>query len=63
MKSVSIPVNIKTIESHAFYNCNELQSILYNGSEQQWNEISKDTDWLVNTNISSIICNDSIIEL
>lgn len=38
--SVSIPNTIEIIGSRAFYNCNELTDVYYDGTEEEWNLIS-----------------------
>lgn len=43
--SVYIPKSVTKIESYAFKNCYKLKSIYYAGTEIQWNNISKGTDW------------------
>ncbi len=40
LKSVRIPVSLTKVEAHAFLNCNELTDVYYDGSEEEWNEIS-----------------------
>ena len=40
LASIRISSNIKTIGSSAFYWCNNLVDIYYNGTEEQWNNIS-----------------------
>ena len=38
--SVTIPNTIEIIGSKAFYNCNELTDVYYDGTEEEWNLIS-----------------------
>lgn len=40
MQSAVIPVSVKKIESYAFYRCSALTSVFYEGSEEEWNEIT-----------------------
>ena len=44
MKSVTIPNSIKSIGTGAFYGCNALTDVYYDGSESEWNAIEIDYD-------------------
>lgn len=43
--TIKLSENIKTIESGAFFGCASLETIIYAGSEAQWNQIEFGTDW------------------
>ena len=45
LTSITIPNSVTTIGSEAFCYCSKLTSINYTGTEEQWNAISKGTDW------------------
>ena len=45
LASVTIPNSVTSIYSGAFGYCSKLTSINYTGTEDQWNAISKGTDW------------------
>jgi len=53
LSTINIPASIKNIESRAFYGCNNLTTVIYYGSEQQWNliTIEQDNECLLNANI------------
>ena len=40
LTSVALPVGVTTISSNAFYGCDKLQTVIYCGTEAQWNKIS-----------------------
>ncbi len=44
--SVSIPDSVTSIEESAFKNCKKLQTIVYCGTENQWNSVKKGDYWL-----------------
>jgi len=46
---VVIPDSVTTIEKSAFSSCQKLESIIYCGSEEQWNSVEKGIDWDRNT--------------
>ena len=45
LTGVVIPDSVTSIDSYAFCDCTSLTSIKYRGTEEQWNTISKGTDW------------------
>ncbi len=46
--SVTIPISITTIEDLAFSYCLDLENIYYKGSQAQWLDVSKGTNWDIN---------------
>ena len=53
LTEINIPLNITSIGYQAFYNCSELQTVYYEGTEEEWKKIkidSKNSD-LKNANI------------
>ena len=45
LTSVAIPDSVTSIGSHAFERCTSLSSIKFRGTEEEWNAISKASDW------------------
>ena len=45
LTGIVIPDSVTSIDSYAFCDCTSLTSIKYRGTEEQWNTISKGTDW------------------
>ena len=41
LQSITIPVSVTKIDGSAFYQCNKLTTIYYDGTEEEWNKISK----------------------
>ena len=42
---IFIPKSINSIGAYAFYDCRNLDVIYYNGTKEEWEEISKDENW------------------
>ena len=45
LTSITIPPSVTSIGGFAFYLCNNLANIYYKGTEEQWNAITKGTNW------------------
>ena len=43
MRSVTLPSSVAQIEFQAFYNCTDLATVIYCGTQQQWEDISIDS--------------------
>ena len=45
LTSITIPESVTSIGNSAFYGCTGLTTINYTGTEEQWNAISKGSNW------------------
>ena len=59
LKSVTIGNNVRSIGEGAFWVCKNVANIYYKGTEEQWNSISKGTDW--NKNMGSDVSGGTVI--
>ena len=53
--NITIPTSVTYIGSQAFYQCIHLTLIIYNGTESQWENINKDSNW--NSSIGNVTIN------
>lgn len=63
LTSVKLTLNLEEIGNSVFSNCDKLTNIDFEGSKIDWTGIEKDGEWLANSNITKITCNDGDILL
>lgn len=61
LKSVTIPASVTRIDDEAFMRCNKLTDIYYDGTMEQWEEISKTYKWDVSFDEYTVHCSDGDI--
>ncbi len=61
LPSVEIPASVTSIGEGAFSYCSALTSITYNGTQEQWNAISKGAEWDDYTGEYTVYCTDGNI--
>lgn len=59
LASITIPNSVTSIGDSAFSGCESLANIYYKGTEEQWNAITKGSDW--NLNIGSKVEGGTVI--
>lgn len=62
LSSVLISSGVKSIGSNVFDECQSLSFIQYNGTKQEWRQITKD-DWMGDAEIDVIHCIDGDVEI
>ena len=62
LTNITIPKSVTSISYCAFDDCSSLTNITYNGTQSQWNKISKYSDWKYNRAIKTITCTDGVIQ-
>ena len=63
LTSIEIPDSVTTIGDYAFCLCNSLTSIVFEGTVEEWNAISKGTDWKYNVPATEVVCKDGSVAL
>ena len=63
LTSITIPDSVTSIGSSAFRDCTSLTSITFNGTIEQWNSISKMSNWKQNVPATYVQCTDGQVTL
>lgn len=63
LTTVTIPNSVKNIAGYSFSNCGNLSNITFDGTKNEWNNITKESNWNDSSNIQTITCADGIINL
>ena len=63
LTNIIIPDSVTSIGRNAFYYCDKLTNITYEGTQSQWNSISKNSYWKGNSAIKTITCTDGVIQI
>ena len=63
LTSVVVPENVKYIVQGAFNNCNNLTSITFKGTIEQWGAVNKETYWKYYVPATSVTCSDGVVSL
>ena len=63
LTSITITNSLTFIGPSAFYNCNVLKSITFEGTMEQWQAISKGTSWNYNVPASVVHCTDGDVNI
>ena len=63
LKNVVIEKSVDHLGMVVFFNCGNLSNITFNGTKDEWNNITKESNWNDRSNIKTITCIDGIITL
>ena len=63
LEKVEIPSTVTSIGADAFADCNELKTIIFKGTTDQWNAITKGNNWNANVPATEVVCTNGTISL
>ena len=63
LTSVTIPDSVTHIDDYAFNYCTSLTTINFNGTMEQWNAVSKGTNWKTNVPATQVVCTDGTVSI
>ncbi len=59
----TIPNSVTSIGNYAFYSCDNLNTITYNGTKSEWNSISKGSVWAYMVKATYVTCTDGNVKI
>jgi hypothetical protein len=63
LTDIKIPTNVTTISDYAFGSCSFLETITFEGTMEQWNNISKGSSWNFGVPATEVVCSDGVVSL
>ena len=63
LTSITIPESVASINGAAFYGCKKLTNVRYSGTQEQWNAITKGSNWNYNVPATYVQCFDGQVSL
>jgi hypothetical protein len=63
LESIIIPASVSWIDEQAFAGCIALENITFEGTIEQWNEITKGDDWNNGVPATEVICSNGTVPL
>ena len=63
LTSITIPVSVTTFGTYLFQRCSSLSTLIYEGTIEQWNSISKGGGWSYETPLTKVTCSDGEVSL
>ena len=63
LTSIEIPAGVTSIGSYAFSGCRRVSTINFKGTMEQWNSITKNSNWNKNVPATTVTCSDGTVTL
>ena len=61
LETITLPATLSAIKSEAFRGCTSLREIVFEGSMEEWNKITKGANWDTDTVLAVIRCSDGTV--
>lgn len=62
LRQINFPVSLREIGWYALCNCINLEKIIYSGTQEQWEHLSKGDMWDDKSGEYIIVCNDGVLQ-
>ena len=61
--SITLPAGLNVIDGDIFAGCTLLETIIFEGTVEQWNAINKTSGWNSGTPATEVVCSDGVVSL
>ncbi len=61
--STTIPNSVTSIRSNAFYWCDALEAVRFEGTMVEWEAVEKGWAWNSNCPFTEVVCSDGVVEV
>lgn len=61
--SITLPKTLSSIGNNAFYWCVELKTIYFEGTVEQWNLVTKGSNWNYGSALSEVVCSNGTVKV
>ena len=58
LRIVNIPKSVTNIGFNCFFHCKDLVTVNYAGTQEEWREVKRGSNWLAQTQVTEINCSD-----
>ena len=61
--SITLPKTLSSIGNNAFYWCVNLKTVNFEGTVEQWNMVTKGSNWYSGSALSEVVCSNGTVKI
>ena len=63
LSSITLPKTLISIGTNAFYWCVNLKTVNFEGTVEQWNMVTKGSNWYSGSSLSEVVCSNGTVKI